>query len=1802
MNTPDSQIADPEAPTVDAGTAEPGSVLVELMEHCLTQLEAGQEVNRDALVAAHPELESQIDACLASLQFIHRAVQPTEGIPSRLGDFRIVREIGRGGMGVVYEAEQISLKRQVALKVLRFGAVADSEAMKRFQREAETIASLHHTNIVPVFAVGVEKSIHYYAMQLIEGRSLREISQDHPSKPIPDKTIARWGLQSAEALAHAHERGVVHRDIKPSNLILGTDDRIWLTDFGLAKRLDDVTLSLCGALLGTPRYMSPEQASALRHPVDHRTDIYSLGATLYELVTGRPLFESDSPHVVISQILTIEPKPPREIAPHVPRDLETIILKCLCKDASKRYQRARDLADDLRAFEEGRVIKARRVTAIERAGRWLKQNRRVLAATFSAVAVTMVMVLGGSAWWSQLNAALQAKLILTAKDGPLIGEVLTAGGDEAIRPFTVPNEQPVLVPEGQYQLRTVGRGALSKTGWLTLDRGPERKIAIDSERPQLYSDIPLNSIMGHEFVDFGDGPNLIVLPESPSSSDFETPGGRAKRNRLTRINGTTGQEVWSIDISQNSPALKELLPTDEIRSEWWTTTVFGWERSHESSLRVLRPLMDLDADGVPDLVWRLHQGYCLFAVSGKTGQPLWWDRTSAMPASGPSDAPPFNPAGPRRQWDAAALSTIPQPGGTSIPIVVVLELEIKDSEGNTSPARLFALDARNKRPLWSKELPGKWHKLAVTAIDISKPGAINLAVVQTHDELLTFDLRTGAPAGPTLKLPEAPQTDWPRYSSPQIVDIDSDGQPEVLLIQNEPNSQPLGLQLVSLSANGAGVDATRPNWRVPFAPRDQRVHFVEHRDLNGDGVQEILLTTDRQDFDCRVLDGRTGQEIWCRQRRSNFFAGRHSSAIIGDDLDHDGWREVFVASVDVDAVDEPSAGMSDKGHSLFVDCFSGKDGHSFWWAKTPISGKASAFLHPFAIAPRWWPHGLSGEPSLLITALVEQKFPNAQGLVFTVDALSGRFEEVASELAAIDLIDLNRDGRDELVAVKLTADDGPSHNLSEMSGELRIFQGESPTGWRRFDTWRPLMDLDGDGLSELWQPYRRYGGRLPIISGRDGKQIVDWGTNDRIRDYIPMTEPAFDLDGDGLPEVLTVTEPWSDFMHGQALPTSHELGVTLFSPRTRRRFWNAPQVARPTDPNVQQVTLQTSKPHWTDLDGDGVLEILVPYLWHTARPPEKDLEAHSQYWLAVLDARTGRMKWQVALKEEPADRNPFWNSEQDWLNSIEYGDLDGDGVQDLLLNFSAVPWHSKRKREAFAQAISGRDGHLLWPELHAHLYEPQNLSKEQQDALKKNSSLQQFISTKQGYLQTALANVDGKPGDEVIHLDFIPDPKPDRPFLDGELLLSVLEGRTGAVMFEKQWPAMVHPHDRKAPQRLLTLRRKDRDAIVVTKARFDSQYSSPGTDEDWLLALPTQSAAIANGAVPELEVTETYKMHRNDRVWKADLEGDGVDELVAWRIADPSEVKKDIVVSRGLKDALWKHPIPSQPGFSNVNLTVLESGKGLLISAAPTSFVFRSDGKLLSQFAALGDAGEVRLGCDKWISRWEANQTPRVIVTDGSQTRSDLVLAVNDQGVLQPSPSTESIKTSHRADPRSQRPLPWVRHFIALAIGMRIIVIAIGVWLMLLIPFRSSRWIWANRQRGWPLIGFAIWLIPIAWTVWFTGLLAGNGFTVRMAMVTFVPEFAVGLPLGLSSRFLWRSLQQGARSNWLWLAGTIVVATTVTIAIQLQMDAPTIYANESYGWDGWYLILLPGVCFGLWLYLILQGIKYGWQTRRASRL
>ncbi|MFO0956315.1 MAG: protein kinase [Isosphaeraceae bacterium] len=334
-----------------------------------------------------------------------------------LGDFRILRELGRGGMGIVYEAIQVSLGRRVALKMLPSAATLDPRQLQRFRIEAQSAASLHHPGIVPVFALGSERGIPFYAMQLIDGRDVSRVIEGWAKGTEPAsgrdrerfRTVARLGRQAAEALAYAHEHHVLHRDIKPSNLLVDEAGHLWITDFGLARIRGDLDLTRTGDNIGTPRYMSPEQALGGRAPLDGRADIYSLGVTLYELATLRPAFVGHDRIQILRQIAEAGPARPRRIDATIPVDLETIILKAMARAPSDRYASATELADDLGRFLAGESIRARQPWVGRRLREWAR--RRPAAATGLLALAALAGVLG----WAEARRRYHETLLVSAQ-------------------------------------------------------------------------------------------------------------------------------------------------------------------------------------------------------------------------------------------------------------------------------------------------------------------------------------------------------------------------------------------------------------------------------------------------------------------------------------------------------------------------------------------------------------------------------------------------------------------------------------------------------------------------------------------------------------------------------------------------------------------------------------------------------------------------------------------------------------------------------------------------------------------------------------------------------------------------------------------------------------------------------------------------------------------------------------------------------------------------------------------------------------------------------------------------------------------------------------------------------------------------------------------------------------------------------------------------------------------------------------------------------------------------------------------
>jgi serine/threonine-protein kinase len=498
-------------------------------EDFLSRWRAGEEPSVLEYVERYPELANQIRELFPALVLMekHRPADKAPAdtaetwrsatVPAELGEYRLLREVGRGGMGVVYEAVQVSLQRHVALKVLPLHRLRGPEHLERFRREARIAAGLHHTNIVPVFGVGEHEGIHYYAMQFIRGQGIDEVlrevialrkergdtsvtpltrtnragtiaasminghfadqcqtadfSLDNPGQgdkdaalpPSPiagpsrldpasgsegglatpshwqySRSVARIGLQVAEALDYAHRQGVLHRDIKPSNLMLDLAGRVWITDFGLAKAEDSEDLTEPDQLVGTLRYMAPERFGGQVGPA---SDLYSLGATLYELVTLRPAFEGIHRAEVMERVLHSEPVPPRKLDGRIPRDLETIVLKAMAREPLERYRSAEKMATDLRSFLADLPIRARRPSLWERGWRWCRRNP-IEAALGAGLVAALLIGICGIAWqWRRAEASFRRADDNAKKARQAFDDAFTLVSESKL--INVPGAQPL---------------------------------------------------------------------------------------------------------------------------------------------------------------------------------------------------------------------------------------------------------------------------------------------------------------------------------------------------------------------------------------------------------------------------------------------------------------------------------------------------------------------------------------------------------------------------------------------------------------------------------------------------------------------------------------------------------------------------------------------------------------------------------------------------------------------------------------------------------------------------------------------------------------------------------------------------------------------------------------------------------------------------------------------------------------------------------------------------------------------------------------------------------------------------------------------------------------------------------------------------------------------------------------------------------------------------------------------------------------------------------------------------------------
>ncbi|WP_250926673.1 serine/threonine-protein kinase [Aporhodopirellula aestuarii] len=407
------------APSLLAGlTKDQQSRLTQQLDEYLVSLENGEPLDPDQLASKNPDIAEAFASYLEKLNALYgvavgfrdqgeeETLQQIKTGKTKLGDFTIQREIGRGGMGIVYEAIQESLSRKVAIKLLPIASLLDSRQIERFKNEAHAAGLLQHPNIVPVYSVGSDRGVHYYAMQFISGVSMDEWVAMHARDNCRTdwRSVLGWTIDIARALHAAHETGVVHRDVKPSNLMLDRESKIWITDFGLARCQTDDSITKSGDLVGTMRYMSPEQTRGQHALVDGRTDVYSLAVTLFELLTLQAAHDGEDAPAIMKMIVEQEVVSLSQVRADLPRDLETVVAKAMSKNRDGRYETAEAFADDLQRVLDGEPTIARPPTMSDRIVRLAAKHR---LAVLTTVLIGMLGLVGFAASTAMIAAEKQ---------------------------------------------------------------------------------------------------------------------------------------------------------------------------------------------------------------------------------------------------------------------------------------------------------------------------------------------------------------------------------------------------------------------------------------------------------------------------------------------------------------------------------------------------------------------------------------------------------------------------------------------------------------------------------------------------------------------------------------------------------------------------------------------------------------------------------------------------------------------------------------------------------------------------------------------------------------------------------------------------------------------------------------------------------------------------------------------------------------------------------------------------------------------------------------------------------------------------------------------------------------------------------------------------------------------------------------------------------------------------------------------------------------------------------------------------
>ncbi|HAC91110.1 MAG TPA: hypothetical protein DCF63_10850, partial [Planctomycetaceae bacterium] len=652
--------------------------------------------------------------------------------------YQILGQLGKGGMGVVYEARQISLNRIVAIKVLP-QATIDPRVASRFAREAETVASLQHSQIVPIYESGQTQGLHWFAMQKIDGQALSKVIADH-SRGLPWQRVVEIGIQVCDALSYAHSCGVVHRDVKPGNLLQDSEGMIWLADFGLAYRMFDATLTLSQAILGTPRYMSPEQIQSVRFPsiyetsnqstvtlrpvqkpkqskyqfndhsgeVDHHTDIYSLGATLFELLTGQPVFDQTSPIELLSAIQFDEPPDPTNLSPECPKSLAIVLQKCLEKSPRDRYEMVADLQEDLTAVRDDRPISVPGLSAwtlLKR--RVARHSNRIWIATVGAL-VALGALLGAVSLYRNYSERQMAQWKLTSSGGPFlvslakIGE--QSGPQRQVESVALPMHQTQKTRAGAYDVQLAQPGRFSQPATVYLSSGQSNSMHYQDGHPspteidvegKLFTEVRSQNDSSHRTLVTIDR-NQITAYGPDSKLLFQVPVAFASKPTEDNANKQNATGPTDASPERRTRAIDFGFDRGDLWEQYWAI-----QPNLAKPARVLSPCTDVSGDGQMDYIFSARWEPVIAALD-QQGALLWQVR---LPVEVSDEAQPTRQRKPVELCAVNQMRLSDDITGDGIAeIVVVTQRELDLAKKPFVFSQLSVVDGNTGQVVWTKSI------------------------------------------------------------------------------------------------------------------------------------------------------------------------------------------------------------------------------------------------------------------------------------------------------------------------------------------------------------------------------------------------------------------------------------------------------------------------------------------------------------------------------------------------------------------------------------------------------------------------------------------------------------------------------------------------------------------------------------------------------------------------------------------------------------------------------------------------------------------------------------------------------------------------------------------------------------------------------------------------------------------------------------------------------------------------------------------------------------------------------------------